>query len=794
VRRRIADVRRTGWKFLTGLAALLLAVATGTCPPQAAATEVDAAQLAETVRAVRGAVLSEDMRAQAAGAINRELRRRLEAANAQSRSEWGAITTRAEWEAYRDERIARLRGSLGEFPEPPRPLNVKITGIGTVGEGYRVLNVVYESRPGQWVTGNLYEPPRPLKSMPTILIAHAHHRPKEQGELQDMGMTWARAGCVVLVIDQVGYGERRSHPFHTAADYAREYPVSRQDYFFRYDTGIQLQLAGDSLMGWMACDLMRGIDLLLARPHVDPQRVILLGAVAGGGDPCGVTAALDPRIAAAVPFNFGGPQPETRYPLPEDAETSFNYLGGSYWESTRGLRRGGIDGFPHWVIVGSIAPRRLIHAHEFVWDQDRDPVWRRYQKIYGEFYGVPEHLAFTHGKGLLRQSGAEASHCTNIGAYHRRLIHPAFQKWFGIEVTPESEFSQRLDPEQLRCLTDIARASLRPRNFVELVGGVADERLQQAREALAALPLQERRTRLRTAWAKLLGDVTPAEPRVVSSVADDKPAAPGPGIAVQRVVLEVEPDVQLPVLVLAPEKRAARAPAVVVVAQTGKEALLRERSEEIGQYLARGMLVCLPDVRGTGEIRAGTSRDRTSDDGNRSVNLLLYGETMLGQRLRDVRSLLAWLRSRDDVDGQQIELWGDSLAAVNPADTDFQVPYGVSGRPEQSEPLGGLLAVLGALFDEDIREVRVRGGLLSYRAVLDAPSVLIPHDVVVPGALTAGDVSDLVAALAPRPVRLEQLVDGLNRAATAGQVRSEYARAVEAYRAVQATERLKLDE
>ncbi len=81
-------------------------------------------------------------------------------------------------------------------------------------------------------------------------------------------------------------------------------------------------------MGWMAWDLMRGVDLLLARPGIDPERIILLGAVAGGGDPAAVTAALDPRITAVVPFNFGGPQPETHYPLPDDAEDSFNYAGG----------------------------------------------------------------------------------------------------------------------------------------------------------------------------------------------------------------------------------------------------------------------------------------------------------------------------------------------------------------------------------------------------------------------------------------------------------------------------------
>src|SRR5262249_19738460 len=145
----------------------------------------------------------------------------------------------------------------------------------------------YESRPGLWVAGNLYVPltpgSKPARSMPGILIAHAHHRGKNQSELQDMGMLWARAGCVTLVIDQFGYGERRAHPFHRDAAFPKPYKTSRQDYYFRYDSGIQLQLLGDSLMGWFAWDLMRGVDLLLAREGLDPARIMILGAVAGGG-------------------------------------------------------------------------------------------------------------------------------------------------------------------------------------------------------------------------------------------------------------------------------------------------------------------------------------------------------------------------------------------------------------------------------------------------------------------------------------------------------------------------------
>ena len=74
------------------------------------------------------------------------------------------------------------------------------------------------------MTANLYLPAKPPRTMPGILISHSHHNPKTQGELQDMGMTWARSGCLVLVIDQLGHGERRQHPFRTEADYPQAVP------------------------------------------------------------------------------------------------------------------------------------------------------------------------------------------------------------------------------------------------------------------------------------------------------------------------------------------------------------------------------------------------------------------------------------------------------------------------------------------------------------------------------------------------------------------------------------------
>src|SRR5262249_41023798 len=188
-----------------------------------------------------------------------DVRSRLRAANQRSTKDWQAIKTKEDWEKFRDERLQALRASLGRLPAPPKDLKVKVTRT-LKGEGYRIENLVFESRPGLIVTANLYLPAEPPKSMPGILICHSHHNPKTQGELQDMGMTWARLGCMVLVMDQLGHGERRQQPFRTSKDYARKFQPTRQDYYFRYNTALQLHLLGDSLIGWMAWDLMRGVD------------------------------------------------------------------------------------------------------------------------------------------------------------------------------------------------------------------------------------------------------------------------------------------------------------------------------------------------------------------------------------------------------------------------------------------------------------------------------------------------------------------------------------------------------
>ena len=104
----------------------------------------------------------------------------------------------------------------------------------------------------------------------------------------------------------------------------------------------------------------------------------------------------------------------------------------------------------------------------------------------------------------------------------------------------------------------------------------------------------------------------------------------------------------------------------------------------------------------------------------------MLGQTLVGSRLRDVRSVLRYLRTRADLDAGRVALWGDSFAPANPEGRTLAVPLDADPFPHQAEPLGGLLALFTALFEDDVRAVYVRGGLTGFESLLQSPVLLRP--------------------------------------------------------------------
>jgi hypothetical protein len=405
----------------------------------------------------------------------------------------------------------------------------------------------------------------------------------------------------------------------------------------------------------------------------------------------------------------------------------------------------------------------VIYAHEFAWDAKTDPAWPRLQKVYS-FYGAADSLRVVHGSGSVRgAAGPENTHCTHIGALHRKGIYPALRDWFGMPVP--AEYSNRRPAEDLTCWTDEARKELRPKKLHEVLGEIAKAKVDAA---LAAAPGEDeaRPKWAKAAWGKLLGDIDPpADPKLIEGMAEEVP-----GGKLIRYALEVEPGVVVPFLLISPRGNDGKPPVVIMVAQAGKAEFLKDRGGVIEKFLKAGVAVCLPDVRGTGETRPGDgSPGRTSSRTSVSQTNLILGQPLLGSQLRDLRTVIRWLQTRPDIDGKKLAVWGDSFAPTNPPARNPVVPLDAPDIPPIAEPLGASLAVLAALYEDGVRVAYARGGLQSYRSLLESAHVYVPHDAVVPGAVPAADLDWLAAWLLRgvvgdgRYVRPEGAVDGRNR-------------------------------
>lgn len=672
--------------------------------------------------------------------LSDSLHRRMSAIAEQEKQAWGGVNSRETWERFRDQRLAALRDWLGPMPART-PLGALVTRRLNLGKGFVIQNLVYESRPGLLITANLYLPETLSALIPAIIVVHSHHAPKTQSELQDLGMTWARAGAAVLIPDQLCAGER-----------IQSQPWPRESYYARYALGSQLLLAGESLMKWMVWDLMRSVDLLTDRPEIDPHRIVMLGAVAGGGDPAAVTAALDPRIAAVIPFNFGEASPEDHYtegPRPYDFATASP--GWGEWGTTRSLPRSAVDQFFPWFLCVSVAPRPFLYSFEIGWpiDVEHEPVWSRYKKVF-EFYDARDHLDEVHGFGPFPGPGES----TNVGALLRQRIYPILHRWLDVPV-PANEYHDPLPDSALACLTPAAVAAFHPKPAASIALDIAKERVAASRSK------ELNRAALRAALRAKLGDIDRRSNPSITRLWE-KTFSP---LTVEAMTIETEPGINLPVYVLKPEHPpASRTPVVLAVAQGGKAQFLSQRADEILTLVRSGVAVCLPDVRGTGEVAATASR--TTGAMEFAVTELMLGETLPGAQLRDLRTILHYLKSRPDIRPDRIALWGDSFAPPNPDDFTFDQSEMQEPGPfpqRQAEPLGPLLVLLAGLYEDSVTAVAARGGLVSFLSVLEDRFTHIPEDAVIPGILEVADVADIIEAQTPRPVLLERSVDGRNR-------------------------------
>jgi dienelactone hydrolase len=213
--------------------------------------------------------------------------------------------TLEEWRQHRPRLYQEYLEMLGLWPLPEKtPLQTKVTG--TIDNGDVTIEKLYfQSKPGLYVTGNLYRPKKPDGKYPAVLYVCGHSGKGRDGNktaFQDHGMWFASNGFVCLIIDTLQLGEI---PGIHHGTYGKPY-----NHFSAY--GIKDKDIVENRWWWQARGYtpagvecwngIRAIDYLVERPDVDFDRIAVTG-ISGGGAATFWIAAADDRVKVAVPVS-----------------------------------------------------------------------------------------------------------------------------------------------------------------------------------------------------------------------------------------------------------------------------------------------------------------------------------------------------------------------------------------------------------------------------------------------------------------------------------------------------------
>ena len=203
-----------------------------------------------------------------------------------------ALKTPEDCAAYQERLRQFFVEQLGGWPART-PLNARVVASEDKA-GYRLEKIIYESRPNSFVTAllrlPLTEPP-----YPGVLVPCGHSSNGKACEAyQRASILLARNGIASLCYDPIGQGERHQI---LSEDGKVVIPSSTIEHT---SVGVGAILVGMNTATFRIWDGMRGIDYLVEREDIDPERIGCTGN-SGGGTLTSYIMALDPRVKVAAP-------------------------------------------------------------------------------------------------------------------------------------------------------------------------------------------------------------------------------------------------------------------------------------------------------------------------------------------------------------------------------------------------------------------------------------------------------------------------------------------------------------
>ncbi len=608
------------------------------------------------------------------------------------KTEINKLKTKEDWKERQAMVREKLLEIIGPFPEKS-PLNARITGV-IKRDGYRVEKVIYESLPGYYVTAALFIPDKVRGRSPAILNAIGHSTQSfRRGLYQHVIINLVKKGFVVLTYDQIGQGERLQY-YDKELGKSRFPSTSEHSY-----PGAQCLISGYSPEKFFIWDAIRGIDYLITREEVDPERIGMTG-LSGGGTSTAYTAAIDDRILAAAPTCF-----ITNYKYlfksigPQDAEQNLFHFTG--------------EGLDHPDLIELRAPKPTLIVG----------TTRDFFSIQGlrETYFEAKKAFRAYGKeDYLQKSEGEYTH--GFVKNNNEATYAFFQKYLDNPGVPTDEDVTLIPAEELQITeTGQLATSLKGETIYSLNKKIVEKQVS----ALEFLRINTTNhlSKVSNAVIKYSGFSYPEEfgKKIFSGRYINK------GYKLEKYLIPGSGDYMLPLALFIPIRKNNKE-AILLLHEKGKD-FAANNDSTAKQLVANGYTVLLGDLPGIGELGPGYLKGDAYID-RVSYNLWFSGiltkKSIVGLRTEDIIRMIHFIK------------------------TSFPDYYSIS-----AVSVSGLGSELlhAAYFDKEIQKIGLIQPFLSFSGIAlehNYHAEFILSSVA--GAIEEYDLPDVMAGLCPRKI------------------------------------------
>ena len=607
------------------------------------------------------------------------------------------VKTKADAEACVKSAQERIRQAFGPLPEKT-PLNAKVTRT-VERDGYRIENIIFESRVNYMVTGNLYVPVGGKQPMPAVLGVCGHSlNGKAADAYQAFAQNLARLGYVCFIVDPVGQGERF------------QFPTDERKSRFGGGVAEHIQvgnnqvLIGEFLGTWFTWDAMRALDYLLTRTEVDPRHVGVTGN-SGGGTQTTWLCGMEPRFTMAAPACFVTTfRRNAENELPADTE-----------QCPPRVLALGLD---HSDFLAAMAPKPVIilaQEKDFFDTRGSIETYERLKRLY-TLLGKPDNIQLHIGPDPhgYTQPNREAMY-----RFFNQVTHVS-------DATTEPALTIEKD-EVLWCAPHGQVADLKSRTLMSFTRETA-QALAKKRATLRGAALKQA---ARDALKMPALATAPPDYRILRGAGSRKYSSK----AYCAYAVETEPHIHALLTRLHDDALTSRLPgdakqAVLYISHRSADAELRD------EPLVKELIAAAPDaafyacdVRGIGESQPNTcgADQFLKPYGSHyfyAAHSLMLDRPLLGQRTFDVLRVIQLLLSAGH---QEVHLAGAGW--------------------------GALPAAFAAMLSDRVNQVTLKNSLTSFSELVENEDYKWPYAVMLPHVLERFDLPDCYAALQSKKLR-----------------------------------------